>query len=111
MNMIKFAKFISYLTATLAEGSIETCQIEEIAGHVEELIAPQTAPLAPPKADLRPLFEAMNTGRKIDAIKEYRMITGEGMKESKGAVEWIMNKFQPQTEATLGDILKTATNQ
>jgi Ribosomal protein L7/L12 C-terminal domain len=33
------------------------------------------------------MFEYMATGRKIEAIKEYRTLTGVGLKEAKDAVE------------------------
>lgn len=33
------------------------------------------------------------TGKKIDAIKSYRALTGHGLAESKTAIESVMNKF------------------
>ena len=36
------------------------------------------------------LFDAMANGRKIEAIKAYRALTGEGLKPSKDAVETVM---------------------
>ena len=52
-------------------------------------------PLAgvPSAEDVVSLVRAMGNGRKIDAIKHYRTLTGEGLKESKDAVEFVMNRF------------------
>lgn len=36
---------------------------------------------------MRDLLRALRDERKIDAIKAYRVITGQGLKESKDAVE------------------------
>jgi hypothetical protein len=40
-----------------------------------------------PDIDYRPVFEAILTGRKIQAIKELRTATGFGLKESKQFVD------------------------
>ena len=49
----------------------------------------QSAPTAElPKADLIPLFNALCTpGKKIEAIKFHRMLTGFALKESKDEIE------------------------
>lgn len=39
------------------------------------------------------LFGFMLTDRKIDAIRSYRTLTGQGLKESKDAVESIMSRL------------------
>lgn len=41
------------------------------------------------------LLEAMASGKKIDAIKAYRSLTGYRLKESIDAVERVMNLFAP----------------
>jgi hypothetical protein len=38
---------------------------------------------------LAPVIDGVRRGRKIQAIKEYRMVTGLGLKDSKDAVEAI----------------------
>ena len=47
-------------------------------------------PFGPPSAFGQPsvrVVDLINGGRKIEAIKEYRMETGAGLKEAKDAVE------------------------
>lgn len=85
MNMFKFAEFISYLTV-ISGHRIDLQFIEGIELRIKELVAP----MAVPKVNLQPMFEAMRNSRKIDAIKAYRDLTGEGLKESKDAIESIM---------------------
>jgi ribosomal protein L7/L12 len=51
-----------------------------------------SAPTAPPTPQQRALLEAelqqaLATGRKIDAIKAYRLLHGTDLKQSKQAVE------------------------
>lgn len=44
---------------------------------------------------LNDMFDAMATYRKVSAIKAYRELTGVGLKESKDAIEKVMNNFRP----------------
>jgi ribosomal protein L7/L12 len=41
------------------------------------------------------LMNSMADGRKIDAIKAHRSLTGDGLKESKDAVDAVMNYVAP----------------
>ena len=107
MDLIKFAELISYITM-LCDGTHAGGLAEYHIKHIHACITPVIP--ATGSADLQPLFAAMATQRKIDAIKAYRTLTGEGLKESKDAVEMIMSKFAPD-HATLGDILKTAIDK
>lgn len=43
------------------------------------------------KAFVIEMFASMKDGKKIEAIRAYRMLTGEGLKESKDAIEAIYN--------------------
>lgn len=90
MNAIKFAELISYITV-VCNHRIDLQSIEGIELRIKELIEPNAVqPLAVPKVNLQPMFEAMCNGRKIEAIKAYRELTGEGLKEAKDAIESIM---------------------
>jgi acyl carrier protein phosphodiesterase len=42
------------------------------------------------------VVEALRLGRKIDAIKEYRMATGAGLKEAKDYVEEMQRRATPR---------------
>lgn len=41
----------------------------------------------PPILGMERVHELLRQGKKIEAIKVYRQLTGEGLKESKDAVE------------------------
>lgn len=51
------------------------------------------------RSDVVTLMEAMASNRKIDAIKQYRQMTGDMLKESKDAVERVMDRFRPRDAA------------
>jgi len=46
------------------------------------------------------LIDAMKTGRKIEAIKQLRSLTGCGLKEAKDVVEAVMYAFVPAQALT-----------
>ncbi len=51
-------------------------------------------------ADVVALIENIATpGKKIEAIKLYRQMTGYGLKESKDAIDRVMNQFPPKASA------------
>jgi hypothetical protein len=54
--------------------------------------------MSPPLSDdaMKALTEALRQGRKIDAIKIHREITGLGLKESKDAIEAIESSLRAQ---------------
>lgn len=106
MDTLKFAELISYITM-LCDGNHAGGLAEYHIKNIHTYITP-AIPTAG-SINLQPLFAAMESNRKIEAIKAYRTLTGEGLKESKDAVETVMSKFAP--EATLGDILKTVDHR
>ena len=74
-------------------------QLDRIEGMLETLLgtvghAADHADMYMNRIETRKLvvemFAAMQTGRKIEAIKAYRMLTGDGLKDSKDAIERIM---------------------
>ena len=103
MNIIKFAKLASYLSTRFG-WSLGDDELTEIAGNVQQIIDAEQFN----RISLVPMFDFMLAGKKIDAIKEHRRLTGMGLKESKDEVERIMNCLKEP--ATLGDILNTALN-
>lgn len=95
MNMIKFASFISYLTALMnsgERGKLAEHEIESVKTHLDSLIERQNV-------NLTSLFDALACSRKIEAIKEYRTLTGEGLLESKNAIERIYRNPVPQSQS------------
>lgn len=87
MNMIKFAAFISWLT-NLTGNRFLDCSCQDIETQIKNLIEHEQL-----KVNLVPMFDAMLTNRKIDAFKEYRTLTGFGLKESKDEIERLMARM------------------
>lgn len=53
-----------------------------------ELMLQRLSTIEPPKQiELKKLFDALCADKKIEAIKEHRMISGLGLKESKDEIE------------------------
>jgi hypothetical protein len=71
-------KGFAYLTLEAAEDLAHTFAVPV-----------QTTPVYYPDT-MRELFTALRHGRLIEAIKQYRAITGEGLRESKDAIESFM---------------------
>ena len=62
--------------------------LKEAKEAVEAMMAaPSAAPVPSSNLDLEPVRALMIKGRKIEAIKLYRELTGVGLKEAKEAVE------------------------
>ena len=50
-----------------------------------------------PYADApQPVIDALRRGKKIEAIKEYRMATGAGLREAKDYVEELQHRASPR---------------
>ncbi|QDV16585.1 50S ribosomal protein L7/L12 [Gimesia panareensis] len=45
-------------------------------------------------AAMEQIVESLRQGNKIQAIKDYRELTGSGLKESKEAIEALMQKYE-----------------
>lgn len=84
IDVKKFASLMSYISAVTGR---------EFSEHDVSRIYEIVDGMVPVGGDVKLLFDAMLNNRKIDAIKEYRVFTKEGLKESKDAVESIMNRF------------------
>ena len=79
-NSIQFARLISQIT-TLRGSPLNASDIQPIAETVNTWAGEANA------AGVNRLLEAMLRGLKIEAIKEYRSLTGSFLKDSKDAVE------------------------
>jgi ribosomal protein L7/L12 len=108
MNIIKFAKLISFMSNRF-RFSFEDDTLMSIAGSVQEIVEAEQSDK--PKFNLAPMFDYMLAGKKIEAIKEHRALTGMPLKESKDEIERLMYRFKTNEGATLGDILKSAVGR
>ncbi len=90
MNINKFGAFISYLTG-LSGNSMDSYQVETVAGYVGQLIDELPANKVSCDSVDELLSNMGREGKKIEAIKAYRILTGTGLKEAKDAIEkyWI----------------------
>ena len=79
-SSIEFARLISQIT-TIRGSSLSEDDIRPIAETVNAWSGAANA------VGINRLLEAMRDGRKIEAIKEYRALTGAYLKDSKDAVE------------------------
>ena len=87
MNMLKFAALVSWLTVRSKNDIFEEFEAETLQRHIEGLM-PEVGTAS--CADVDALLSSMqqiNSGKKIEAIKAYRVLTKVGLKESKDAVE------------------------
>jgi ribosomal protein L7/L12 len=98
----KFAQLISYISI-LAQKTLNGPNVSYIEKLVEQTNPPQptaSAGFNPGIAggvsatlttgetcQLNAIIENLNRGHRIEAIKEYRSLTGMGIKESKDAIE------------------------
>lgn len=110
LNKIKFAALVSAVSR-FTSYTIN----EDEASLMDELID-----IDEPKRQYVPyqtvdelLAQIINPDGFIPAIKAYRALTGEGLKESKEAIERYrtipsFRHNEPKEGATLGDILRTA---
>jgi len=101
LDKIKFAQVIGFIQRQFAI-SMNTNELTELDDLID---MPEPEPqLVPGKADpveLDMLLFLMAQGnQKINAIKQYRMITGMGLKDSKDAVErhWVSKVVNPMDD-------------
>lgn len=86
MEKIAFAQ-LTALIGSLSGKALDRGEIE----HIEYLIRNGNGAALD---DVHVLMRAMADGRKIEAIKAYRTLTGYGLKESNDAVEAAMSPPQ-----------------
>jgi len=104
LDKIKFARLIGIITH-IANRTLDEDEIDVI-NHVAEIIVPDPVQGMAPFSEVDRLLFLMAQGtQKIEAIKCYRTMTGQGLKEAKDAVEkyWVSKPIEGG--ATLGDIL------
>lgn len=84
MDKIKFATLIAYIQKLIKlDMQLSYYEIKEIDKMINE--GPQAGLISSEKLDF--LMGSIRNTNKIEAIKAYRAMTGQGLKESKDAVE------------------------
>jgi hypothetical protein len=91
MDKFQFARLVSWITVLMGDRSSMTFDQINCLNDLVQPISPVPAPHS--YVNLNLLFDAMIAGKKIEAIREHRMLTGMGLKESKDEVERLMNCF------------------
>ena len=86
-DMLRFAVLVSWVSSH-ADRTLELYDIEQLQDKVRECFITPIATQDYSKAyEVRELFRALADGRKIEAIKLYRSLTGDGLVESKQVCE------------------------
>lgn len=90
LDKIAFAKVVAWCVHNGM--SIGTEEVEEL-DRLIDIPVPEQPPAYVSDSHVNLLLAAMNQpGKKIEAIKAYRSLTGAGLKESKDAVERYWNE-------------------
>lgn len=92
MDKIKFAKLVSYVQYLMCNsGMLEAYHIEEIAELTKTDVSQNIADCNMVNA----LMTALRNNKRIEAIKQYRLMTGVGLQESKDAVDMFYFNVAP----------------
>ena len=91
MDKLQFVRIVSWVSARL--GYVLT---DEDFSTIEQLIRPTDVASEPfdhivARETMREMITAIVSGAKINAIRAHRMITKEGLKESKDEIERLMS--------------------
>lgn len=103
LDKLKFATLIAYIQSC-DDSYLEPYQIEKIDSLIDINAAPDR--IYPKISDIEYLLVAIKFGRKIEAMKAYRSLTGFGLKESKDMIEkhWPTVSI-PYVEGTIAELL------
>ena len=81
-----FTLLVGRLSANLGRPFV-LGEIEALSEYIDQQYKPATTTTYVNDASVNNLLHAIQGQRKIEAIKEYRSLTGIGLKESKDAIE------------------------
>ena len=103
MNPIKFAMLVSFMTqdrGQMGNGQLPESDVQYIADLVAACNAPQPIANNWSEAQLlvhiNDMLKCIANGKKIEAIKIHRMLTGSPLKESKDTIEIVTNEMGSQ---------------
>ena len=101
-----FAALVAFIQYRIIQGFVlDKDHINELLHFCEDMQEPVST--EPAKVDLAPLFNAICNNKKIEAIKEYRTLTGFGLKESKDEIERLMNYIADNERAHKAEVFLT----
>lgn len=89
---MKQREFFTHLLDRVVEISVAFERERKMRLEAETRLAQSASPQIDPR-HVHDLIKFMATDRKIEAIKAHRALTGCGLKDSKDAVETVMNRF------------------
>jgi hypothetical protein len=84
MNKLHFAKLVAFIASQSGQ-AMDDWVLEQLSQLTT--MPPVASKIVCDVDALYQMMEAMQQGRKIDAIKAHQALTGYGLKESKDAVE------------------------
>lgn len=84
LDKIKFARLVAFISSISTIGHDD---IEELDRLIDIDVQPVPSGQIDPAAVDKLLFLMAKGTEKIEAIKQYRLMTGQGLKESKDAIE------------------------
>lgn len=90
MEKFKFAQLIFFIGSLQHRDGLTVGEIHEIDRLISEgTPKPETVQLPPNfgETELLELLASIKQGKKIEAIRAYRQMTGKGLKESKDIIE------------------------
>lgn len=97
MDIINFGNLVTLVGSLTEDGFLRP----DVVRRLHDLTSPTEQPT--PSAvlettysqdELISMFKHMTQGRKIEAIKVFRALTGAGLKESKDAVEIVTDRLK-----------------
>lgn len=109
LDKIAFAKLVAFVAGIVQRGIVDSTDVEVLDKLIDIPMAEPVKSYALP-SEVDALLAAMNQpGKKIEAIKAYRVLTNAGLKEAKDAVERYWNELPGKPETgSLGYILDQA---
>lgn len=90
------AGFIAAVVVHLTSREHQSRTLSRLEAKLDALLKHQGIQFDP-YADLAPsVLDALRRGKKIEAIKEYRLVSGAGLKEAKEYVEELQRRASPR---------------
>ena len=97
LSKIRFAQLISYIQMCMGNKEFSTYELE----HIDEILTadPEAVKVGSDLTSLKvhsafcSIGRAMGNGQYIEAIKQYRSLTGLGLKEAKDAIDLFPRKY------------------
>jgi ribosomal protein L7/L12 len=89
------AVFVMGLALARASAARQSRALSRLEAKVDALLKHEGVRFDPYSGAPSQVLDALKRGEKINAIKEYRLVTGVGLKEAKDFVEEIERRASP----------------